>query len=57
MLKHAGMLEPQPIPNLDLSSDNTKAQYGAWIRRESRNRYCNTHEFGITNRESARQHY
>ncbi|KAJ9154666.1 Transcriptional regulator ADR1 [Coniochaeta hoffmannii] len=38
MLKHAGMLESQTLPILDLSGDNIKAQKEAWIDRESRNR-------------------
>ncbi|OIW23648.1 hypothetical protein CONLIGDRAFT_686569 [Coniochaeta ligniaria NRRL 30616] len=38
MLKHAGMLEPQPLPILDLGGDNIKAQQEAWISKESRNR-------------------
>ena len=39
MLKHAGMLESQPLPILDFSGDNIKAQKEAWIDQESRNRY------------------
>lgn len=43
MLKHAGMLESQALPVVDLSSDNIKGQQEAWINRESRNRYGNSH--------------
>lgn len=48
MLKHAGMLEPQSPPVLDLSSDNIKVQQEAWISREARNRYGSLPSFSIT---------
>lgn len=40
MLKHAGMLEPQPsmIPAFD-GTTTTELQWRSWLHRESRNRY------------------
>jgi hypothetical protein len=40
MLKHAGMLEPQPsmIPALN-DSTSAELQWRAWLHRESQNRY------------------
>jgi hypothetical protein len=42
MLKHAGMLEPQLIPMLDLNSntiESQRKQWKQWTDQESRNRY------------------
>lgn len=40
MLKHAGMLEPQPsmIPTFN-DSTSAELQWRAWMHRESQNRY------------------
>ena len=40
MLKHAGMLDPQPamIPTLN-SSTSAELQWRSWLHRESQNRY------------------
>jgi hypothetical protein len=39
MLKHAGMLEAQPLLMLDTTGKAIETQHEEWISRESRNRY------------------